>query len=168
LGPGQLVAGGDVRLRWLDTVGVVAGYEGALTGDATSSSASLHTGLVAIELRPCFPARFLQGMEVGSATADLLLDSLGLEVGALIGTRRDGDATPGAQVGLLLGVGAELPLMAQASGPFLRLDASLRWAGDELRGVDVGSSRSAVISLGLSWHQVISQGRAHAIDFARE
>lgn len=168
LGPGQIVAGGDLRLRWFDTLGVVVGYEGALTGSPTSSAASAHTGLAAIELRPFFPARFLQGMESSSPTPELVLDSLGLEVGALFGSRAAGDTTPGAQVGLLLGVGAELPLMAYASGLFLRFDASLRWAGDGLRGAEIDSSRAAVISLALSWHQVVPQSTRAGIDLARE
>jgi hypothetical protein len=165
-GPGQVVVGGDLRLRWLDSVGVVVGYEGALTGDATSSAASLHAGIAAIELRPFFPARFLQGLESGTPTGELLLDSIGLEVGALFGARANGDATPGAQVGLLVGVGAELPLMAYATGFFLRFDASLRWSGDGLRGVEIDSSRSAVVSLAIAWHQVIPQSAHASLDLA--
>jgi hypothetical protein len=146
-------AEGELRLRYLESAGVFAAYEdGAILGSAAEPERVLVAG---VELRPLFFFRWLQGRETSRAGLDLVVDSIGLEVGATFAQPR-GDSfasSPGVQVGL----GLEVPLFATATGPWLGVHGGLRWSDDALaygvvRGAD---DRAAYLAVTLSWHQVL-------------
>ena len=100
----------------------------------------------------------LKAMERGPALADLVLDSVGLEVGAFFGAL---DGSPAERAGLHLGLGVEVPLAARASGPWLRLGGALRWTAPRLEGQDDRGTRFLLFTLGVAWHQVVG---AHLVD----
>ncbi|MCC7537572.1 MAG: hypothetical protein IT379_15220 [Deltaproteobacteria bacterium] len=108
---GAGVLAGNVRGRYLDSAGLVLGAERDLDEGA------IHV-VAAIDLRPVFLARFFLDMEIGDSWIDLLLDSVGLELGAVwarAGERDDGAA-------LLVGGGLEIPVyLRRARGVALRL-----------------------------------------------
>lgn len=72
-----------------------------------------------VVIEPLFLLRWSGDHEYGRAFWDLTLDSISLSVGAVIAEPRGG--TFGDAAGLRLGLGAGLPLLAKASGPWLRL-----------------------------------------------
>jgi hypothetical protein len=152
---------GDLRLRYLDVLGAAFIYEEA---DALKSSDPSHGDvhrnfIAAIEIRPLFPIRFLKNMESDQRFFELVVDSIGLELGT-VWTMREGNST--RRPGLLAGLGVEVPLAAAATGPWLRLATSVRWSAERLDGVsaaDDPGGRAVVFSLGLAWHQVFG-GRA--------
>jgi hypothetical protein len=159
LGPRDPRAALDARLRYLDTAGVFVTYEdGRLFGSGADPARVLAGG---IELRPLFLGRWLKGMELGHARADLLLDSLGVEVGGFLAQPAGGSF--GQRPGLQIGLGLELPVSGAASGLWLGVHGGLRWSdaalsGDELRGP---SDRAAFLSITASWHQFFG---AHVVD----
>ena len=159
IGPRDPRAALDVRLRYLDTVGVFTTYEdGHLFGSGSDPSRVLAFGL---ELRPLFLGRWLKGMELGHARADLLVDSLGIELGGYLAQPAGGSF--GQRPGLQVGLGLELPVSGSASGLWVGLHGGLRWSdaalsGDELRGP---SDRAAFLAITASWHQFFG---AHVVD----
>jgi hypothetical protein len=159
LGPRDPRAAVDVRLRYLDTVGVFVTYEdGRLFGSGADPSRVLAGGL---ELRPLFLGRWLKGMELGHARADLLVDSFGLELGGFLAQPAGGSF--GQRPGLQVGLGMELPVSGSASGLWIGLHGGLRWSdaalsGDALRGP---SDRAAFLAITVTWHQFFG---AHVVD----
>jgi hypothetical protein len=155
---------GDVRLRYLDAVGAAFIYEEANALERTTNAdyGAVHRNFItALEIRPLFPIRFLKNMESDQRFFELMLDSIGLELGT-VWTMREGNAT--RRPGLLLGLGFEVPLIAAATGPWLRFSTSVRWSAERLDGVspaDDPGGRAVVFSLGVAWHQVFG---AHAVD----
>jgi hypothetical protein len=149
----------DLRLRYLDTIGVWGSYEDA----AVFSSGSDPKRLVAfgLELRPLFLARWLKGRELGWDRVDLAIDSLGVEIGPYFSQPVGGSF--GDRPGLQLGGGLELPLLRGASGPWIGVHGGVRWSdaaigGAALRGP---ADRAAFLSVTLAWHQFFG---AHAVD----
>ncbi len=108
----------ELRARVLDMAGVVVAGEWRPEGDSRL--------VVAADLRPLFLARWLLGASLHREFADLLLDSLGLELGAAFGPF-DG----GFGVALAIGFGLDVPLYVgpHADGLFLRLAARHVTAG---------------------------------------
>lgn len=101
----------ELRARYLDSAGVF------VAGDTDDSRWRLSGG---VELRPLFLARFLLNHESGRSHLDLLVDSLGLELG-LAATHLT--ALPAAA--LVLGAGIDVPLVID---PFrLALRIGFRW-----------------------------------------
>ncbi len=147
----------DFRLRYLDTLGAFATYEESF-GIDTEPRRLLAFGA---ELRPLFLGRWLQGYELGSARADLLLDSLGLEIGAFFAQPKD--RTFGDVRGLQAGIGVEVPLMERAEGPWVGFHGGARWSDDVFEGAPVGSpaDRSLYLTITLSWHVYVG---AHVVD----
>ena len=94
---------GDVRLRFLDMVGLMAGI------DARPDSES--RVLVMADLRPIWFARFLLGASVGDRWVDLFIDSIGVELGVAVAPL---DERVG--VGLAVGFGVDLPLAFFGAG----------------------------------------------------
>jgi hypothetical protein len=143
---------------YLSSSGVYAHYTDALGYAAPRVARSLSGG---VHLQPFFLARYAFDAERGPAFIDLLVDSLALELGAFWSAPRQSpwDEQPGLEVAL----GAALPLLPRASGPFIGIRGALRWrptdfvAGAPSNAVD----RGAVLSITLGWHQVVP---AHLID----
>jgi len=120
VGAGVLSAGADgpslvaeLRARIIDAAGLVVALDSAPRGQD-------HL-FVGVELRPFWPALFLMDRSSGHERWDLMLESLGVELGAGITPLGDG-----LGVGLSWGVGVEVPLILPetfARGVWLRLGA---------------------------------------------
>jgi hypothetical protein len=156
---GRKLVGGDLRLRYLDTAGIALGYEelDALskgTGDGDWRR-DVRAG---VELRPFFPARFLKNHETGTGFVDLFADSFGLDVGA-IWTARTGSSVQ--RPGMYAGLAVEVPLAARASGAWIRIATSYRWAATRLEGESDPGGRVFAVTIGLAWHEFFL---AHIVD----
>ncbi len=159
LGQKRPVASVDARVRYFESAGFVVQYEETdALAKATAPGDYKRGFLAAVELRPLFPIRFLKAKESGHAFPDLVLDSLGLEVGAWW-SAVEGPSTQ--RPGLHLGLGLELPLAARASGPWLRVGGALRWSAPRLDGQSDPGTRVALLTLGLAWHGMVG---AHVVD----
>jgi hypothetical protein len=90
-----------LRARALDMVGVVLGYDRALSGPRFDYA------FAAVDFRPAFFARWSLNLEHGPGWLDLFLDSIGLELGAAWVRPGSTDATG---VGFVIGGGADLPI----------------------------------------------------------
>ena len=88
----------ELRGRVIDAAGLVLAFDGAPSGPD-------HV-FIGLELRPLWPALFLMDASTGHERWDLMLESLGVELGA--GLTPLGD---GLGVGLSWGVGFEVPLV---------------------------------------------------------
>lgn len=147
----------DLRLRYLDTLGLFTTYEEGFGAD-TAPDRVLAGG---IELRPLFLGRWLQGYEWGSPRPDLLLDSVGLELGAFFAQPRDHGF--GSKKGIEAGLGLEIPLMERAKGVWIGLHGGARWSDDLFEGQAIASpaDRSLYLAITFSWHVYVG---AHAVD----
>jgi hypothetical protein len=156
-------AEGEVRLRYLDSLGVFATYEdGALVGSPAEPTRVLTTG---VELRPLFVLRWLTGRELRRARVDLLLDSLGLELGATFA--QPAGTSFASRAGMQAGLGLEVPILPRATGPWLGFHAGVRWSDTALAsGVVVNADdRSAFVAITLAWHQLVV---THLVDVGDE
>jgi hypothetical protein len=152
-GPGAPRGTVDVRLRYLETVGIYAEYEDGLGGDSNPRRV-LASGL---EIRPLFLARWLVGRETSSPWPDLFVDSFGLELGTFY--EQPAIETVGNGLGLQAGLGLELPLLPHASGPWIGLHGGARWADPALGR----ETASLFLTVTLAYHQIFG---AHVVDFA--
>jgi hypothetical protein len=142
---------GELRLRYLETVGIFGSYEdGPLVGSAAEPQRVIATGL---EVRPLFLYRWLKGHETSAAAFDLLLDSLGLELGAAFQQPSGSsfESRPALQVGGML----EFPLFGKATGPWLAVHGGMRWNDRSLASGATSSpdEQSYYLSITLAWHQ---------------
>lgn len=113
---------GDVtlRARYLDMAGVVLGYRRAFGSQRDDAV------LVAVELRPAFFARINYNFQRGPRWLDLMLDSIGIEIGAH--WIRPGEAFGrGGGVGGLFGVGVELPVVWRDASHAVMIRLGARW-----------------------------------------
>lgn len=145
---------------YLSTVGVYGHYTDALGSGAPHVIRSIATG---IHVAPLFLARYASNFERGPAHLDLLVDSLGLEVGAFWDQPR---GQPWAsRPGLEIALGLAIPILGRATGPYVGLRAALRWRDADLTGAPGGGDsvldRGALLSLTLDWHHVV---RTHIVD----
>ncbi|MGZ3416775.1 MAG: hypothetical protein ACXVEE_02860 [Polyangiales bacterium] len=156
---GRKLVGGDLRLRYLDTAGVAVGYEELDAFNKAQTEGEFRRDFRAgVELRPLFPARFLKAHEIGNSFVDLVIDSVGLDIGAIWIVRAFKDVPrPGMYVGLAL----EVPLASRANGPWVRLAGSFRWTASRLEGEDDPNGRVFAFTVGLAWHQLFG---AHLVD----
>lgn len=102
---------GELRFRYLDSAGLVVAAEGA------------DRLIVAGDFRPLFLIRFLLNEWSGRAFLDLLLDSIGFELGAAF---VDWHHPDNAGVALAVGFGLEVPILLPGvllDGLYLRLGA---------------------------------------------
>lgn len=152
-------AEGELRVRYLESVGVFATYEdGALVGSAAEPTRVLSTGL---ELRPLFLFRWLTGRESQRARFDSAVDSLGLELGATFA--QPAGTSFASRAGLQAGLGVEVPLLTRANGPWLGFHAGVRWSNEALATGVVANAddRSGYVAIPLAWHQLVV---THVID----
>src|ERR1700722_17180138 len=152
-------AAGELRLRYLESVGLFVTYEdGALVGSPAEPTRVLVGGL---EVRPLFLSRWLTGREAQRARFDLVLDSFALELGAVL-AQPAGDHL-GARAGVQAGLGLEVPILPRANGPWIGLHAGVRWSDEALASGATGTAddRSAFVALTLQWHAVMV---AHVVD----
>lgn len=159
-GPTDPRLAADVRFRYLSTAGLFGTYE---DGPAIGSDSDPRRVLaVGIELRPLFLARWFQGHETGNAYFDLTLDSFALELGAVF-VQPDGRGFA-SQAGLQAGLGLELPIFPNATGPLIGLHGGCRWSNDALGGGAIQSpaDRSLYLMLVVGWQQVFG---GHVVDF---
>ncbi len=156
-------AEGELRLRYLESAGIFASYEdGASLGSAAEPGRVLAVGA---EVRPLFFFRWLRGSETHRARTDLVVDSFGLELGA-VWSQPAGQAFA-SQAGVQAGLGLELPLLLRATGPWLGLHGGVRWSDHALGAgvVETADDRSAFVAITLAWHQVVA---THLVDFGDE
>jgi hypothetical protein len=107
------------RARYLDTAGLFVAY-GIGVGGARYDALTL-----GVDLRPLMLARFFSDLERGPQTVDLVLDSIGLEMG--VAWLRPGETfRAGSGFALMLGTGVEFPLYWQR-GNGLTLRLAVRW-----------------------------------------
>jgi hypothetical protein len=142
----------DLRLRYLWTAGLFATYEdGPLFGSTTDPRRVFVGGL---ELRPLFLARWLQGLDSGNGYVDLTLDSLGLELGAAF--MQPPGAAFGSRPGLQAGIGVQLPVFPNATGPIIGLHGGARWSDSALGGhaLEGPSDRALYLLVSVGWQQV--------------
>lgn len=156
-------AEGELRLRYLESAGLFATYEdGALVGSAAEPTRVLSAGL---ELRPLFLARWLTGRESQRARFDLVVDSLGLELGGMLEQPAGGGFA--SRTGMQAGLGVEVPILARATGPWLAFHVGVRWSEEALASGAVANAddRSGFVAITLAWHQVVV---THAADVGDE
>lgn len=112
--PQSLSVIGDVRLRYLESVGLVFSPE-----LRSSGIAAFH---LAVELRPLFWWRFLTAKQSGTHRVDLWLDSIGIELGTSYLTESS-DSKPG----FMLGAGFDLPLFGRVHPEVIFLHVGVRY-----------------------------------------
>jgi hypothetical protein len=157
LGPRAPRGALDLRVRYLETVGVFITYEDALGGDAEP----VRVVAFGTELRPLFLGRWLTGYELARGRWDLLVDSFGLELGGAV--YQPAGASFASRPALQAGIGLEVPLLADATGPWIGLHAGARWSETTLGGADSATAddRALYLAVTLAWHQVFV---AHVVD----
>jgi hypothetical protein len=109
-----------------------------------------------VDLRPLFVPRFLLGAETGSQWLDLLIDSIGLDLGAAIGPF---DADVGAA--LAIGFGLDVPLFLPertSGGVFLRLAARYVTASALDRAAPRNGTTDWVLLAGLDFRALVATG----------
>jgi hypothetical protein len=151
--------GGELRLRYLETVGLFGTYEdGPLVGLSPDPSRVVTAGF---ELRPIFLYRWLDGYETRRARIDLTIDSVGLELG-MVWAQPEG-ASFSSRPGVELGLGVEMPITLDASGLWLGFHTGVRWSDYTLATAQASTSaeREFYLAVALAWHQMVV---AHVVD----
>jgi hypothetical protein len=159
VGPAAPRGTGDLRLRYLDTVGIFGTYEDdSLLGTSSQPQRAIAVGA---EVRPLFLARWLTGYQIGKSWLDLTIDSFGLEVGAVFLQPQNDAFDP--RPGLQLGLGLEVPLLARANGPWVGFHGGIRWSDDALGSHELNDAadRAGFVGITLAWHQFFM---GHAVD----
>lgn len=110
-------AGGTLRLRALDTVGLSLGLN-----YLDQNASSLRFG---IDVRPLFLIRFFSGHEMGDSRLDLFIDSLGFDIGTV--TRLDVEPT----FGFWLTFGVDIPI-DELGRVFLRVEGGWEYFAPSL------------------------------------
>lgn len=147
---------------YLSTAGVYAHYADSL---AQSDAAVVRSISAGVALQPLFLARFAKNWEGGPARLDLFADSFAIHLGGFWHEPRGSTFTN--EPGLELALALSFPLFAEATGPFLDARAALRWRPIDLRSSPEGGAslfdRGALLTLSVSWHQIIA---THLVDAA--
>lgn len=120
-GTSGLSAGAGVvaRARFMDMMGIALGY------DRSFAEPRWDALWLTTDLRPTYSARVNYDLQRGPRWLDLMVDSIGLEVGAAV--LRPGEAFGrGSGLGLTMGAGIELPLTWNR-GRAVMLRLAVRW-----------------------------------------
>lgn len=132
--------------HYYSLLGITADYSESLVADAPDAR-SFSVGL---ELRPLFLPRWALGFERGPAWLDLTLDSLAAGFGAYFSDAEvDGSNTRG----LWLSLGAGVPLLGSASGPWIEV-RGLRRFPDQTAALEAHNA----LFVYLSWHHILQLG----------
>lgn len=132
--------------HYYSLLGITADYSESLASDA----ADARSFSVGLELRPLFLPRWVLGLERGPAWLDLTLDSLAAGFGAYFSDAEvDGRNTHGSWLSL----GAGVPLLGSALGPWLEL-RGLRRFPDQTAALDAHNA----LFVYLSWHHILQLG----------
>jgi hypothetical protein len=154
-GPG---ATATLRALYLQTAGFYVGYTSSFGNHSAVPPRSLAMG---VGLRPMFLPRWGNDKEQGPAILDLTLDSMTFDIGTIWAADQAGsfNQSPGIE----LGVGIEVPLTQDASGPWLGARGAVRWRGAELASKESGdpANLGPVIFLTFAWHVLVS---THIVD----
>jgi hypothetical protein len=140
----------ELRARILDSGGLFAAGEWRPEGDSRV--------IVGVDVRPFFLPRFLLGLESGFQWFDLLLDSIGVDIGAAMGPF-DHDAG----VGLAIGFGLDVPLFLPertSGGVFLHLGARYVTASAFDQVAPLGGTTDWVLLAGLDVRAFVATGLA--------
>lgn len=158
---GPALAAGVTAL-YLQTAGLYAHYTDALGSAGPAVTRSVAVGAL---VTPLFLARYGKDMQYGGPYPDMLLDSIGLELGAFWDAPRGGGLGP--IPGLEIAAVASVPLFPRASGLFVGLRGALRFRDNAMSGGAPGDllDRGAVLSVTLSWHQLVL---VHLVDAGDE
>ncbi|MDP9035455.1 MAG: hypothetical protein M3O50_11665 [Myxococcota bacterium] len=159
IGPRNPRGLGGARLRYLDTAGWFMTYEDAgFVGAESAPQRVLATGC---EMRPLFLFRWLRDYETKRPFFDLVVDSIGIELGAAFAQRAGSSFSSRPE--LQAGLGFEVPLSASGTGFWLDVHGGMRWSGDALeqRAIRTADDRAAYLAITLAWHQFFP---AHVVD----
>lgn len=144
---GRLSGSVGASAHYYSLVGITGDYSESLTAEAEHA----RSGALGAELKPLFLPRWILGSERGPAWLDLTIDSVCLGFGAYLSDRSlSDDMTRGVWVSFGLGV----PLLAQATGPWLELRGTRRFPDPGQPGEDAHNA----LLLYLSWHQFFQLG----------
>jgi hypothetical protein len=145
-----------IAARYLQTAGLYATY---LDDFQQGSSSASRSGSLGVELRPLFLIRFTSDVESGPAVTDLLIDSLSLRLGAVVGKAHGYDwLAPGLETGL----GWGLPLSGSCCGPWLDASVMLRISHAQMTHESaLASDRFVLFSLTLGWQSLFN---THLVD----
>lgn len=136
----------ELRARILDSAGLFAIGEWRPEGDSRA--------IVGVDIRPLFLPRFVLGWQTGSQWVDLLIDSIGLDLGAAIGPF---DHAAGAA--LAIGFGLDVPLFLPertSGGVFLRLGARYVTASALDQAAPSGGTSDWVLLAGLDFRALVA------------
>lgn len=158
VGPRSPRGTADLRFRYLDVLGIFGTYENGFGAHDAEPLEVIATG---IEVRPLFMGRWLKGFESGPAFGDLLLDSIGLELGAAFQRAHGGDFN--GHPALQLGLGVEVPLFVRAEGLWLGIHGGARFGENSFAAADVERplDRAAFLGLTVAYHVYAN---AHLVD----
>jgi hypothetical protein len=143
------------RVIFFETAGFYTAYTDAFGQSDVALQRSIGVG---VTLRPFFIPRWSLDLEHGPAILDLTIDGIGFDLGVLWAAGPDGAFAdhPGMEAAL----GTEVPLLGQASGPFVGVRGALRWGPAELASHREDGLRPALFFT-LAWHTLVD---AHIVD----
>lgn len=122
---------------------------GLFADHALGTAQNIQRTAVGVELRPLFLPRWDADLQHGPALLDLTLDSLALGVGVHL-PHEGGSTSLTADPGPQLSLGAGVPLLARASGPWLEFKGIYRFPSTPENG--------AALFAFLSWHALFDSG----------
>jgi hypothetical protein len=148
---GRVAAGAAAAsIHYLFTAGLRIGYADALGNDHAASERILSLG---VDVRPAFIPRWSNALQTGSGFGDLVIDSISLGLGGYF--RQPEGRSFGDRRGLELSLGVGLPVVGQASGPWLGARGLLRWDDP---GDRHAAGADAVALLTFGWHVAVGGG----------
>jgi hypothetical protein len=125
--------------------------------DGNDDGENVHLGSAGVDLKPAFVPRWAMDLQRGPAMLDLFLDSISLAAGAFVALSDSNRSTRAR--GFEASVGAGVPLLAQASGPWFEARYVLGWTDAD--------NLNPSVWLTLSWHFLIDTelaNRTGAVD----